>query len=91
MASGRAGCGEGRGTHPTGRNAFSLLSQRFTMKIRDKVKKARADMVAELVKQGVTAEAAEQAVGEIGDGKILAWLMLHGPDIVKLIKMLFGL
>jgi hypothetical protein len=61
------------------------------MKLRDRIKKARAEMVAELVKQGSEASAAEEAVGKIGDGQILAWLLLHGPDIVKLIKMLIGL
>lgn len=61
------------------------------MRLRDRIKKARAEMVAELVKNGSDQAAAEEAVGAIGDGKILAWLMLYGPDIAKLIKMLFGL
>ncbi len=61
------------------------------MKVRDRIKAARAEMVAALVKNGTDQATAEHAVGEIGDGKILAWLMLHGPDIAKWIMKLFSL
>lgn len=60
------------------------------LKIGDRVKRARAEMVAELVKGGATETAAKEAVSKIGDGQILAWLLTHGPDILALLVKLLA-
>lgn len=56
--------------------------------IGDRIKRARSEMVKGLVAKGATKKDAEEAVGKIGDGQILAWLLLHGPKFLEVILKL---
>lgn len=51
----------------------------------------REELAAGLVARGVDPEEAEQFVGGVGDGRLIRWLVEHGPDIAKLILLLLPL
>ncbi len=47
--------------------------------------------VSRMVRDGVDRAAAVAAVGALGDGHIMEWLLQHGPDIVAFIKLIMTL
>lgn len=51
----------------------------------------RRRAVAEMVRQGVDRSVAIASVGEFGDGKILDWIITHGPEIIAFVKMIMAL
>ena len=54
------------------------------------LKRRREELAAALVKKGFSPADAQAAVGGIGDGQLLAWLLQHGPDILALVLKLLG-
>jgi hypothetical protein len=51
----------------------------------------RRRAIEELKHRGYNEADAADMVGQIGDGKILEWIITHGPEILKFIEMLIGL
>lgn len=51
----------------------------------------RRRLVAGLTSRGVSKADAEHAVGQLGDGTILKWLLDHGPDLLSLVESLLAL
>lgn len=60
------------------------------LRIVKRIAEFRAGVKAELEKRGVD-PADVEIVGQLGDGKILEWLVTHGPDIIKFVEMLIAL
>jgi hypothetical protein len=60
------------------------------LRIAKRIAEFRAGVKAELEKRGVAPEDVA-VVGQLGDGKILEWLVSHGPDIIKFVEMLMAL
>ena len=51
----------------------------------------RQELIDGMVAKGVPHETAAEAIGSLGDGKILALLIQYGPQIIAIIMKLFGL
>lgn len=59
--------------------------------LRERLGLFRRRAVAGLIKKGVDRAKALEAVGEFGDGKLIDWIITHGPEIVAFIKMIMAL
>jgi hypothetical protein len=59
--------------------------------LRERLGLFRRRAVAKMVEEGVERAKAIEAVGEFGDGKILDWIITHGPEIIAFVKMIMAL
>lgn len=60
------------------------------LRIGKRIADFREGVKAELLKRGFD-PAEVHLVGQLGDGKILEWIITHGPDIIKFVEMLIAL